>query len=121
MSRLSLLAGAGLGLIVTSAAAVRGSLYLPGPVEPAVVHCAADVPRARAGQDLNVLVWNVQFAGSTKHHFFYDGGQAVHVSEADVAWSLDAIAEVGARDRVAMLFIQAGATRNVGKQYGEFF
>jgi len=94
VSRLSLLAGAGLGLLITTGLALRGLLYLPGPVEPVAVQCPADTPVARAGQELTVLVWNVQFAGSTRHHFFYDGGQAVHVPAEDVTWSLDRIAEV---------------------------
>ena len=49
---------------------------------------------AKAGEPLTILVWNVQYGASRKHHFFYDGGEAVRVPEADVQWTLDAIAEV---------------------------
>ena len=33
-------------------------------------------------------LWNLQFSGSRKHHFFYDGGPAVHVPVADVEATL---------------------------------
>jgi len=31
------------------------------------------------GEALTVVSWNLQFAAGTRHHFFYDGGQAVFV------------------------------------------
>jgi len=31
---------------------------------------------------LKVLVWNIQFCGSTAHHFFYEGGTQVCVDGA---------------------------------------
>ena len=42
---------------------------------------------------LKVLSWNIQFAASTKHNFFYEGGTAVSVPSADdVHATLDTIA-----------------------------
>jgi endonuclease/exonuclease/phosphatase family metal-dependent hydrolase len=38
-----------------------------------------------------VLVWNVQFCGSRRHRFFYDGGRAVSVPEGDVRGSIAAM------------------------------
>jgi endonuclease/exonuclease/phosphatase family metal-dependent hydrolase len=91
---LAWLCGAGLSLAAVGAALARGAVYLPPPVQDVVVRCAPDVRTARTGESLRVLVWNVQFGGSTRHEFFYDGGEAVAVPESDVRWTLDAIAEV---------------------------
>ena len=42
---------------------------------------------------LKILSWNIQFAASTKHNFFYEGGTAVSVPSADdVHATLDTIA-----------------------------
>jgi len=39
----------------------------------------------------DVLCWNLQFCGSRKHHFFYDGGDAVFVPRCDVLETLDGV------------------------------
>jgi endonuclease/exonuclease/phosphatase family metal-dependent hydrolase len=44
------------------------------------------------GQPFRVLVWNVQYAGSRRHRFFYDGGRAARVPVEDVRATLSAIA-----------------------------
>ena len=41
-------------------------------------------PHLRAGQPFTLLSWNLQYGAGRKHKFFYDGGDAVHVPEADV-------------------------------------
>ncbi len=85
-------------LLVTLAGAfalwVRSLLWFPDDVTPAERVCPADAPAAPTDRPLRVLVWNLQYAGSRNHHFFYDGGEAVHVPPADVARSLERIAEV---------------------------
>ena len=43
---------------------------------------------------LKVLVWNIQFCGGTRLHFFYEGGTAVLSTRDDVSTSLEAIASV---------------------------
>lgn len=73
---------------------VRSLLWFPAPVESSEVVCAPDAPALPRGESIKVLVWNVQYAGSRKHHFFYDGGLAVHVPSADVEETLDQIAAV---------------------------
>ncbi|MFK7930774.1 MAG: endonuclease/exonuclease/phosphatase family protein [Myxococcota bacterium] len=87
-------AGGALGLLMTGGALVRGFFHVPAPVEPVVVHCADGAPTLKAGAELTVLVWNVQYGASTKHQFFYDGGHTVGVPRADVEWTLDNIAQV---------------------------
>lgn len=52
-------------------------------------------PRAlRPGGRLRVLTWNLQYAGTRRHHFFYDGGRAVSVPPADVEEALAGILAV---------------------------
>ena len=86
--------GAVVSLVVCGGAVLSGLLAGPAPVASMPVHCDADLPTLQAGQSLRVLVWNLQFAGTTKHQFFYDDGEAVHVPPGDVTWALDEIAKV---------------------------
>jgi endonuclease/exonuclease/phosphatase family metal-dependent hydrolase len=53
-----------------------------------------------------VLSWNVQYAASRKHQFFYDGGPDVHVPEADVRWTLARIADVLRRADADIVLLQ---------------
>lgn len=73
---------------------LRMQLWAPQDVRPAPVVCDADAPALPRGRAVKVLVWNVQFAGTRKYEFFYDGGSRVHVPAEDVRTSLDAIATV---------------------------
>lgn len=78
--------GVGTVGILVLAGVVRASLFLPPDVKPEAVH--GDAPPAPAGETLRVLVYNAQFAGTRRHHFFYDGGEASHVPPEDVEWAL---------------------------------
>ena len=50
-------------------------------------------PELKRGREFTVLLWNVQFATSRKHLFFYEmGGTAVSVPRSDVDETLEAIA-----------------------------
>ncbi len=80
----------GLPLAVVLAALVTE--YRPADQEALVVSGPTDLPALRVGEPLVVVSWNIQFSGSRKHHFFYDGGRAVHVPDADVAETVDAVA-----------------------------
>ncbi len=74
--------------------AVRTFVWIPQDVETVAPSCEASAPELACGQRFKVLVWNVQYAGSRKHNFFYDGGRAAHVPEADVRATLARIGEV---------------------------
>ncbi|MCB9683275.1 MAG: endonuclease/exonuclease/phosphatase family protein [Alphaproteobacteria bacterium] len=78
----------------------------PGQVDPAEVVCAADAPPLPRGRPLKVLMWNLQYGGTRKHHFFYDGGPDVHVPEADVRWAVDRIALVIAEQDPDLVILQ---------------
>jgi endonuclease/exonuclease/phosphatase family metal-dependent hydrolase len=58
------------------------------------------------GEDIRLVSWNIQFAGSRKHHFFYDGGQAVHVPKKDVEETLQHINDALLREGTDIALIQ---------------
>lgn len=69
-------------------------LAAPPPRAALPVRRRGTAPLVEGGQDLSVLVWNVQFAASRERVFFYDGGDAVDVPAAVVRRTLDRIADV---------------------------
>ncbi len=75
-------------------AAARLAWFAPAPVAPVPVHCDGEAPEVPRGTTLRVLVWNAQYAAGRGQRFFYDGGNAVSVSEHVVRSTLDGIAEV---------------------------
>lgn len=90
--------GALLGLPVAAAAAFAAftfaTEYSPPDTLALPTQCSGAPPRLQAGQRLTVLSWNLQYGASRKHHFFYDGGEAVWVPEADVAATVSAVSAV---------------------------
>jgi endonuclease/exonuclease/phosphatase family metal-dependent hydrolase len=86
--------GGGLALVVTAGAMLSGALHTPALRETVPVVCPVDVPTARAGRPLTVLVWNAQFSAGRDQQFFYDGGRGVSVPPAAVDRTLDALARV---------------------------
>ena len=75
--------GAALLLLPAAIAAAARTEYRPAAVESVEFFGDASVQPLRRGQPFSVLCWNLQFAGSRQHHFFYDGGPAVHVPPED--------------------------------------
>ena len=91
MKRIKTLVGFGIGIPLVSALTLMGMEFNP-PLEMKVsVHNTRPVQTLPLNKKLTLLSWNLQFAGSRKHHFFYDGGKAVHVPEKDVRETLDQI------------------------------
>ncbi len=86
---LSVLA-AGAGVLVL---AVRSLFSLPTAQMDVPVTCDAGTPELPRDTPIKVLVWNVQFAAG-REEFFYDGGEAVSVSEQRVEETLERIARV---------------------------
>lgn len=83
-----------------------GGQPAPGDVDPVAVRCSADAPELPRGKPLKVLIWNVQFAGSRRHWFFYDGGVTVAVPPDDVTATLDEIARVVAEHQPDLVLLQ---------------
>jgi len=69
----------------------RGAFLFPRAVEGVPVQCAADAPALDPGRTITLLGWNIQF-GAGRHPFFYDYGDVVSVSEAEVHRTLEGIA-----------------------------
>jgi len=70
---------------------LRALNYDPDPIEAVDVVTERPPEVLLPGDTFTVLSWNLQFAGSRKHHFFYDGGEAVHVPLEDVLETTAAI------------------------------
>lgn len=65
--------------------------YRPEPLEhPDIVTSGTPKP-LRRGEVITLVSWNLQYAGSRKHHFFYDGGKAARVPPQDVQDMIQAI------------------------------
>lgn len=109
----SRLVAAALGVLAFGAAGCVATVvggwavwFTPFPVMKAPVQCEADLPALPRGKRLRVLVWNVQFAAGRSQRFFYDGGTAVSVPQAEVDATLDGIAEVVQRVDPDLIFWQ---------------
>lgn len=81
-------------MVAVGAVSLYSALAPLPPLMDLPVFCAEDLPEIRRGEELRVLVWNIQYGASTKYNFFYDGGEAVRVTPDDVEWTLDQIVEV---------------------------
>ena len=65
--------------------------YKPQPVESPIITKNFDPKPLQKGVPFTVFNWNIQYAGSRKHNFFYDGGDAVDVPKEDVLESIQSI------------------------------
>ena len=80
--------------------------YTPETKQAAPVEGKGDGAGLRVGQPFKVLSWTLQYSASRKHRFFYDGGDAVHVPEADVKATVSAIGSVLAAESPAVALLQ---------------
>ncbi len=80
--------------------------FFPGAVGRAKLVCSSHAPVVELGRRFRVLSWNIQFGGSRKYHFFYDGGDAVSVSCGDVRDTTEAIRRRIASHRPDLLLLQ---------------
>jgi len=69
-------------------------VWTPDPIMEVPTTCSPDAPTLPRGDTVRALVWNIQFSAGRANEFFYDGGPAVSVTEAEVVQTLDQIAEV---------------------------
>jgi endonuclease/exonuclease/phosphatase family metal-dependent hydrolase len=108
MGRLRSAAQSGAALLLLPAALVAATRveYRPGADEPVEVFGPPTTRPLVRGGELSVLSWNLQFAGSRRHHFFYDGGRAVHVPAADVAETVAGITALLAAEAPDIALLQ---------------
>ena len=82
--------GLGFGVPIVLLASLIGSEFRP----PSMMEVQANgdgLDTLPSKKDITLISWNIQFSGSRKHHFFYDGGEAVSVPAEDVSETLEAI------------------------------
>lgn len=85
-------------------AEVAGIAWRPVDEEPVPVLRGGEAGVLRRGEPFRVATWNLQFAGTRRRKFFYDGGEAVHVPEADRDHGLSTItSELSAIDADLLL------------------
>lgn len=96
----------GLLLLGFTVALIRGWVWCP-PAELVVpVQRTGEAPHLEPGGSLTALVWNLQYCGSRNYHFFYDGGDDVHVAAAHVQQALAGVAEVLAHADADLVLLQ---------------
>ena len=93
-SKIKMAIGFGIAIPIVSLVTLLGLEFNPDAVEKISVQNVRPTEPIPSGKSLTLLSWNLQFSGSRKHHFFYDGGQAVHVPQSDVEATLQQITHV---------------------------
>ena len=78
----------------------------PGPLEHPSIERHKPAPLLAPGQPFTLLCWNIQYAASTRHHFFYDGGRAARVPISDVYETLRSIQRLLQRLSPDILLLQ---------------
>jgi endonuclease/exonuclease/phosphatase family metal-dependent hydrolase len=94
-------------------AARHAAFLFPRPVEGVPVRCAAGAPLLEPGKPVKLLGWNIQFAAG-RHPFFYDYGDVVSVSAAEVQATLrgiEAVIRAADPDLVVLQEVDRGARR----------
>ncbi|MDP2309370.1 MAG: endonuclease/exonuclease/phosphatase family protein [Pseudomonadota bacterium] len=81
------------GGVLSRLAELTGLVHRPVDHEPIPVVTRGPVAPLRPGVPFTVLCWNIQFAGTRRLKFFYDGGDAVHVPAVDRELGLAGISE----------------------------
>ena len=105
--RRKVLSGLGLALSLPLILVIITRLYghLPGAVET-LPETNVNKRKIETNTDISLISWNIQYAGSRKHHFFYDGGEAVRVPLEDVSSSLEQIRQVLAQEGTDIALLQ---------------
>ena len=81
-------------LIAIVSVGIRFSFFFPAETTTVAPHCTGNAKKVPASGQFRVLVWNLQFAASRRHHFFYDGGEKVFVDPQEIEDNLTKIAAV---------------------------
>ena len=99
--------GLGIGIPLVAVGIVLGVEYNPKDVENMEIYNNLWGEKAiRKNIPVSLLSWNIQYAASRKHHFFYDGGMAVHAPTEDVVATIQSIVDVLQKDSPDILAIQ---------------
>lgn len=75
-------------------AAASALVWIPWQRSSVSPELIGDPPALARGKIVRVVTWNIQFSGTRRHKFFYDGGDAVSVDPGEVFANLGRIAQV---------------------------
>lgn len=108
-----ILKGTGLvlgSIILLFSAFVYFANHNPSAVEEVEVQCPASTPSIKAGADLRILSWNVQYMAGKNYVFFYDyldgSGPDERPSAEDIGITLDEVARVINEENPDIIHIQ---------------
>ena len=82
------------------------SAHTPAELESPIINHSLKSKKLKLGETFKLLSWNLQYAGSRKHNFFYDGGPAVHVPPEDVEETISAIRSLLEQERPDIALLQ---------------
>ena len=82
------------GGLAAVAGLARLAFFTPPPIADEPVTCSTEIPMVSRKMPLRILSWNIQYAASRQHHFFYDRGDAVSVTKDEVHQTLEDIAAI---------------------------
>lgn len=94
--------------------ALAGLVYAltdhPQPTQAADVTCPEDTPPLRAGQDVKILSWNVQYLAGRGYVFFYDtlagNGPDTRPTPESIARTLDEVVDVIRAENADVVMLQ---------------
>lgn len=89
---------------------IRLTTFHPSDVQSEKVHCPAEAPTLKKGQNLRVLSWNVQYMASKNYLFYYDlpnnSGPDMRPSSEHIAWTLGEVARVIREENPDVILLQ---------------
>jgi endonuclease/exonuclease/phosphatase family metal-dependent hydrolase len=93
-------------IIALFAIGIRASFFFPAPITTVTPQCTENAGEVPTDGQFRVLVWNLQFAASRRHHFFYDGGEKVYVDPQEIEDNLTKIAQVIRKANADIVLLQ---------------
>ena len=81
-------------LVAIFAIGVRINFFFPAQTASVAPQCTGKATSVPTNGQFRILVWNLQFAASRRHHFFYDGGEKVFVEPQEVEDNIKKIAAI---------------------------
>ncbi|MEM1007816.1 MAG: endonuclease/exonuclease/phosphatase family protein [Myxococcota bacterium] len=111
--------GASLLLLVFTGWLLLRTLNFFPPVERnEKVLCTGRKPQTlKPGSRIRILIWNIQYGGSRKYHFFYDGGKHVHAEKQIVQQNLQDIRKVIQKQNPDIVLFQEIDRRSTRSAY----
>jgi predicted extracellular nuclease len=97
-------------LVVAFFTWVYFATYHPSNVQQETVNCGENAPTLKAGQQLKVLSWNVQYMAGKGYVFFYDlldnSGPDTRPSKDSISLTIKEVARIITRENPDIILLQ---------------